>query len=77
MASNGEKLQSLPLVGQSRWSQIEPFIPVCRETWRTMCRQGRAPAPIRLSPRCTVWSNSEIHRWINDPAGYQAPALAA
>lgn len=62
--------QTLPLVGQSRWAQLEPFLPVCRETWRTMCREGRAPAPIRLSERCTVWNNTQIHRWLADPLGY-------
>lgn len=64
--------QSLPLVGRSRWTQIQPFLPVCRETWRTMCREGRAPKPVRLSPRCTVWDNVEVHRWLTDPLGYCA-----
>lgn len=66
--------QTLPLIGHSRWAQLEPFLPVCRETWRTMCREGRAPAPIRLSERCTVWDNREVHRWIADPLGYKSSA---
>jgi prophage regulatory protein len=64
--------KSLPLVGRSRWTQIQPFLPVCRETWRTMCRAGKAPKPVRLSPRCTVWDNVEVHRWLADPLGYRA-----
>ncbi|CAB3719948.1 hypothetical protein LMG22037_04676 [Paraburkholderia phenoliruptrix] len=63
---------TLPLVGRSRWTQIQPFLPVCRETWRTMCREGRAPKPVRLSPRCTVWDNAQVHAWLADPLGYRA-----
>jgi hypothetical protein len=37
--SDDSRLQSLPLVWRSRWMQIQPFLPVCDETWRT----GRAP----------------------------------
>lgn len=66
--------QTLPLIGHSRWEQLKPFLPICRETWRTMSRQGRAPTPIRLSERCTVWSNAEVHRWMQDPLGYTAEA---
>ena len=64
--------QTLPLIGHSRWAQLAPFLPICRETWRTMCREGRAPAPIRLSERCTIYSNAEVHRYLADPLGYRA-----
>lgn len=67
-----ESVMTLPTVGQSRWNQIKPFLPVSRETWRKMCRDGRAPKPVQLSERCTVWNNAEILRWIDDPAGYRA-----
>ena len=63
---------TLPLVGRSRWTQIEPFLPVCRETWRTMGREGRAPRPVRLTPRCSVWDNAQVHAWLRDPLGYRA-----
>lgn len=58
--------KSLPLVGRSRWMQIEPFLPVCRDTWRAMCREGWAPKLVRVSPRCTVWDNTQIHAWLAD-----------
>lgn len=69
--------QTLPLVGHSRWAQLKPFLPVCRATWQTMCREGRAPRPIRLTERCTVWNNVEIHRWLSDPKNYRAESVAA
>lgn len=62
---------TLPLVGHSRWKQIAPFVGVSRETWRKLCRAKRAPQPIQLSPRCTVWMNSEIHAYLADPIGYK------
>jgi prophage regulatory protein len=61
---------NLPLVGQSRWNQIKPFLPVSRATWTRLCNTGKAPQPVRLTHRCTVYSNVEIHKWIADPAGY-------
>ncbi|MFM0566942.1 transcriptional regulator [Paraburkholderia caledonica] len=64
--------QALPLNGCSRWADLEPFIPVGRETWRKLCLSGRAPKPVKLSLRCTVWNNAEVHRWLVDPTGYSA-----
>lgn len=65
-------INTLPLVGRSRWSQIEPFVGVSRETWRKLCIEGRAPKPIRLSQRCTVWLNDEMHAYLADPLNYRA-----
>jgi predicted DNA-binding transcriptional regulator AlpA len=64
-------IDTLPLVGHSRWKQIEPFVGVSRETWRKLCLAGRAPQPIQLSPRCTVWRNNEIHMYLNDSLNYR------
>ncbi|ARL86690.1 transcriptional regulator [Burkholderia pseudomallei] len=61
----------LPEVGHSRWKQIAPFVGVCRETWRKLCLARRAPQPIQLSSRCTVWKNVEIHRYLSDPLQYR------
>ncbi|MPV65832.1 AlpA family phage regulatory protein [Burkholderia sp. BE17] len=58
-------------VVHSRWRQIAPFIDVSRETWRKLCLAGRAPQPIQLSPRCTVWKNSEIHVYLRDPLQFR------
>lgn len=63
-------IDTLPLVGHSRWKQIEPFVGVSRETWRQRCLAGRAPQPIVLTSRCTVWKNSEVHEYLRDPLRY-------
>jgi predicted DNA-binding transcriptional regulator AlpA len=62
----------LPPVGMSRWQQLQHIIPVSRETWRKLCIAGRAPAPVRLSERCSMYPNVEVHRWLADPVNYQA-----
>jgi|GEM_PF-3339363 len=60
----------LPAIGLSTWRQIAPYLPIGRETWRKLCIAGKAPKPIRLSEKCTVYSNAEVHRWLADPLGY-------
>ncbi|PRX32235.1 AlpA family transcriptional regulator [Paraburkholderia sp. BL18I3N2] len=67
---NAEAGASLPMIGLSKWSQIAPFLPVGRETWRKLCLAGKAPPPIRLSEKCTVYKNEEIHRYLENPLGY-------
>jgi len=62
---------SLPLVGMSRWQQLRHLIPVSRETWRQLVIAGKAPPAVRLSERCSMYSNAEIHRWLADPRGYR------
>jgi predicted DNA-binding transcriptional regulator AlpA len=70
--------ETLPVVGFSRWEQLRHFIPVSRETWRKLVKDGRAPQPQRWTERCTVYSNEEVHRWMKNPAAYQAhQAMAA
>lgn len=64
-------IDTLPLVGLSRWHQIAPFVGVSRETWRKRCLEGRAPQPIQLTMRCTVWRNEDVHRWLADPLTYR------
>lgn len=62
----------LPTIGMSRWEQLRHFIPVSRETWRQLVRAGKAPQPVRLSERCTMYDNSAVHRWLAAPADFRA-----
>ncbi|MGQ7939153.1 helix-turn-helix transcriptional regulator [Paraburkholderia sp. D1E] len=64
----------LPAVGLSKWAQIAPFLPVGRETWRKLTQAGKAPPPIRLSEKCTVYKNEEVHKYLADPLGYSPNA---
>ncbi|RQU78508.1 AlpA family phage regulatory protein [Burkholderia cenocepacia] len=47
-----------------------------RETVRQRELEGRFPRASRLTQRCTVWSNREIHRWMADPLTYRTADAA-
>ena len=68
--------KELPTDGMSRYTGIKPFIPVSREKWRTLVRDGKAPQPITLSSRCVMYRNSDIHEWLKDPLNYRADGCA-
>lgn len=61
----------IPPAGLSRWAQLKHLIPVSRETWRQLVITGRAPAPVRLSARCSLYANAQIYKWLADPANYR------
>lgn len=65
-------LPTLPTLGMSRWNSLRHFVPISRESWRKLVIAGRAPKAVKLSERCTMYSNVEVHRWLADPAGYKA-----
>jgi predicted DNA-binding transcriptional regulator AlpA len=44
---------------------IEPLIPVCKATWYAGIAKGDYPAPIKLSPRVSMWRLSEVLDVIN------------
>lgn len=62
----------LPKDGVSRFHQIAPFLPFSRETWRKLVLAKKAPQPIKIGMRCTMYPNAEMHNWFADPANYQA-----
>jgi len=66
--------ETLPSDGMSRWSRVKNFSPVGKETFRKLSKEGRAPQPIRMGIRCTMYSNRELHRWLADPVNYHADA---
>lgn len=66
------KPEQLPFDGMSRFSQLKKFLPFSREKFRQLVRDGKAPQPIRLGIRCTMWRNSELHQFLADPVGYRA-----
>ncbi|MGT2430662.1 helix-turn-helix transcriptional regulator [Cupriavidus basilensis] len=65
---------TLPRDGVSRFAQFQPFVSLSREKWRQLANAGKAPQPIRMGQRCTVYRNAEIHAWLADPLNYCAQA---
>ena len=64
--------QKFPVDGMSRWSDIKHLIPVSKEKWRQLIRDGYAPPVTRVGIRCSFQSNREILRWLSDPLSYRA-----
>ena len=62
---------TLPKDGMSRFKQFQTFLPISRETWRKLVRDKRAPQPIRMGARCTLWRNEQLHEFLNDPLNYK------
>lgn len=57
-------LKHLPLQGMSRASQLLPFVPFSKTTLFEWSKDGRFPAPVKLSPTITAWRNSEVIAWL-------------
>ena len=61
-----EKLLRLEAILGSSKEGIEPIIPVSRSTWYRGIQAGRFPKPIKLSPGCSVWRESDIMQLVKD-----------
>lgn len=46
------------------WQVLE-IVPVSKSTWWSWCASGKAPKPVKLSERTTVWSYREIIAYMN------------
>jgi predicted DNA-binding transcriptional regulator AlpA len=55
---------TLPATGFVRLPTVLAYIPVARSTWWSWVASGRAPAPVKLGPRVTVWRAEDIRRLI-------------
>lgn len=56
---------TIPLSGFLRERQLRPhIIPVAHSTLWLMVKESRFPAPIKLSPRVTVWRAEDVAAWI-------------
>jgi len=59
-------IKHLPPQGMSRASQILPFLPFGSSTLWAWSRDGRFPAPVKLSPTMTAWRNADVIDWLNN-----------
>lgn len=60
----GSHIKHLPPQGMSRASQLLPFVPFSKTTLFEWSKDGRFPAPVKLSPTMTAWRNSEVIAWL-------------
>lgn len=54
----------LPETGFVRLPVVLSVYPISRSAWWQGVREGRYPAPVKLSPRCTAWRAEDIHELI-------------
>ncbi|HEV7415653.1 MAG TPA: AlpA family phage regulatory protein [Tianweitania sediminis] len=45
-------------------------LPISRSTWFTWVAAKRAPQPIRLGPRVTVYDSGQVQAFMADPGGW-------
>ena len=57
-------IKYLPPQGMSRASQLIPFLPFGSSTLWAWSRDGRFPAPVKLSPTMTAWRNADVIEWL-------------
>ncbi|WP_082139960.1 helix-turn-helix transcriptional regulator [Desulfovibrio sp. TomC] len=58
-------LLRLPQVVGDQKRGIAPLVPVCKSTWWQWVREGKAPKPVRIGPRCVAWRASEIRVFLD------------
>lgn len=51
-----------------RRSEVAKLLAIGESTWSRWVAEGRAPQPIRLSPRTVAWRYSDVQKFINDRA---------
>nr|WP_313974437.1 AlpA family phage regulatory protein [uncultured Psychrobacter sp.] len=63
--ANSSAMQHLPITGMGRAKDILPFLPFSKTTLFEWSKDGRFPAPVKLSPTMTAWAYASVHEWIN------------
>ena len=58
-------VMQLPTTGMGRAKDILPFLPFSKTTLFEWSKDGRFPAPIKLSPTMTAWNYADIHAWLD------------
>lgn len=62
--ASGIPTLSLPPQGLSRAKDILPFLPFSSTCLWEWSKDGRFPAPIKLSPTITAWRNRDVLDWL-------------
>ena len=55
----------LPTTGMGRAKDVLPFLPFSKTTLFEWSKDGRFPAPVKLSPTMTAWNYADVHAWLN------------
>ena len=52
--------------------QVAEMLGVSHHTFRSWRKAGRAPLPVRISPKCLRWRPAEVERWIDQFSAQEA-----
>lgn len=63
-----DRAKYLPPQGMSRAKDILPFLPFSNTTLFEWSRDGRFPAPVKLSSNMTAWRNADVIAWLERQA---------
>ena len=55
----------LPTTGMGRAKDLLPYLPFSKTTLFEWSKDGRFPAPVKLSPTMTAWNYADVHAWLN------------
>lgn len=64
MVKGGNMKKNNSSQGFLRIGDVLKFIPIGRSTWWSWVKSGRAPKPIKLSAKITVWKKEDIYLFI-------------
>lgn len=65
---NSENPVVLPKEGYIRLPDVLSVVPVSRSTWLSWVKAGKAPKPVKLSLRTSVWKVADIRAFIDAQA---------
>lgn len=61
-----ERYQESKIGGYLRLPQVLTLIPIGRSTWWAWVASQKAPQPVKLGPRTTVWRAEDIRLFIQE-----------
>lgn len=64
-AADALNTRQLPTHGMGRAKDILPFLPFSKTTLFEWSKDGRFPAPVKLSPTMTAWNYADVHAWLD------------
>lgn len=62
--SMAQQATTTSILSLERQSQVLKRVPVSRSTWWRWVKEGKAPQPIKLSEKVTVWRSNDIDEFI-------------
>ena len=70
--ANDLSANQLPTKGMGRAKDILPFLPFSKTTLFEWSKNGRFPAPVKLSPTMTAWNYADVHAWLDSHSSMEA-----